>query len=228
MTEKKRDIKELTAIFEKTFEDGSFSRSEKKAVAELLEKDFKLSKDTRDFLRKTIFDIARKGMQGHSGLKIVEWLETANKLLLNRQDSAAYFSPGAECRLAIVEQLEKAVKMADICVFTISDDRITRAITDCMGRGVRVRIITDNEKCGDRGSDVYTLERNGAEVRIDRSSHHMHHKFAVFDKQRVLTGSYNWTRSAAEYNQENILLTDDKKVVAAYDEEFDLLWECFG
>ncbi|MCP4146824.1 MAG: hypothetical protein GY757_03645, partial [bacterium] len=48
-----------------------------------------------------------------------------------------------------------------------------------------------------------------------------------FDRSQVLTGSYNWTRSAAEHNHENILTTDEKNVVAAYKEEFEKLWNAF-
>jgi phosphatidylserine/phosphatidylglycerophosphate/cardiolipin synthase-like enzyme len=46
----------------------------------------------------------------------------------------------------------------------------------------------------------------------------------LFDNRKVLTGSYNWTRSAADDNQENILLTDDKRAVNAYRDEFQRLW----
>ncbi len=42
-------------------------------------------------------------------------------------------------------------------------------------------------------------------------SGHMHHKFALFDGGRLLTGSYNWTRGAAETNYENVIDTTDPK-----------------
>lgn len=53
----------------------------------------------------------------------------------------------------------------------------------------------------------------------------MHHKFAIIDNEAVLTGSYNWTRSAANYNHENILITHDRDTVLAYCQEFDKLWK---
>jgi phosphatidylserine/phosphatidylglycerophosphate/cardiolipin synthase-like enzyme len=93
-----------------------------------------------------------------------------------------------------------------------------------MEQGIQIRIITDDEKVDDHGSDIKRLAAAGIEVRIDNSVNHMHHKFALFDNRRVLTGSYNWTRSAADDNQENILLTDDKRAVAAYRDEFEKLW----
>jgi phosphatidylserine/phosphatidylglycerophosphate/cardiolipin synthase-like enzyme len=54
------------------------------------------------------------------------------------------FSPGQPCRLQIQECLRAARTDVDICVFTITDDRIITAIQDAHDRGVRVRIISDN------------------------------------------------------------------------------------
>jgi|TARA_B110000261_G_scaffold61435_1_gene72249 phosphatidylserine/phosphatidylglycerophosphate/cardiolipin synthase-like enzyme len=43
----------------------------------------------------------------------------------------------------------------------------------------------------------------------------------------LLTGSYNWTKSAADRNQENILVTEDPKMVKSYLSEFEKLWDLF-
>ncbi|ARS37487.1 phospholipase D-like domain-containing protein [Pontibacter actiniarum] len=138
--------------------------------------------------------------------------------------SHAFFSPGDDCLNAIVESMDGAGKSIKICVFTISDNRITEAIIRAYKRGVSIKIITDNNKLHDTGSDIRELAARGLEVRIDKTRSHMHHKFAVFDEARVLTGSYNWTRSAAMHNHENILITDNLSIVQDYSREFDRLW----
>ena len=91
-----------------------------------------------------------------------------------------------------------------------------------------MRVITDNDKANDRGSDVYRLSRAGVRVRVDESEHHMHHKFAIIDGRTVITGSYNWTRSAAELNYENIVVSDEPRLVSAFARTFDALWEELG
>jgi phosphatidylserine/phosphatidylglycerophosphate/cardiolipin synthase-like enzyme len=53
----------------------------------------------------------------------------------------------------------------------------------------------------------------------------MHHKFAIFDGELLLNGSYNWTRSAAEHNQENFTVTNDPAVVRRFAEAFARMWE---
>ena len=112
----------------------------------------------------------------------------------------------------------------DICVFTITDDRVATAILAAHRRGVKLRVVTDDDKAHDKGSDVFELADAGIEVRVDQSEHHMHHKFAVFDRSIVVTGSYNWTRSAAQSNAENILVSDDGRLVAPYQRVFDEMW----
>ena len=118
-----------------------------------------------------------------------------------------------------------ARRSIDICVFTITDNRLSDAIVESIGRRVRVRIISDNDKSEDRGSDIERFERVGIEVVVDQTRHHMHHKFAIFDQRITLTGSYNWTRSAAENNEENILVTHDARITRRFQEEFNQLWQ---
>jgi cardiolipin hydrolase len=50
----------------------------------------------------------------------------------------------------------------------------------------------------------------------------------VADQSRLLTGSYNWTRGASEYNQENILITNDPKLIGHYARAFESLWGALG
>jgi len=52
----------------------------------------------------------------------------------------------------------------------------------------------------------------------------MHHKFAIFDRRLVATGSYNWTQSAERANYENLVLLDDPDLVARFVREFQRLW----
>jgi cardiolipin hydrolase len=111
-----------------------------------------------------------------------------------------------------------------VCVFTITDDRIRAAMLDARRRGVAIRVISDNDKAMDEGSDIEPLRRAGIEVRVDQTEAHMHHKFARTTTRGCSTGSYNWTRSAANYNQENLVITDDAALVQAFSREFERLW----
>lgn len=139
----------------------------------------------------------------------------------------AYFSPGEECLNAIVNNLKKAQKEVKICVFTISDNRISGVLEELFSKGIDVKIITDNKKIFDRGSDIFFLHKNGIPVKIDKTEAHMHHKFAVIDKEICILGSYNWTVSAQQENYEDIIVTDQRDITKDFLNEFENLWTKF-
>src|SRR5207248_2349871 len=134
-------------------------------------------------------------------------------------EDLAFFAPGERCLQQIIHRIGQCRRTADLCVFTITDDRISRAILDAHRRGVKIRIISDNEKWHDLGSDIEKFREAGIAVKLDdvhghtdpHLNGHMHHKFAIFDGVRLLNGSYNWTRGAADANYENITDTADAK-----------------
>jgi phosphatidylserine/phosphatidylglycerophosphate/cardiolipin synthase-like enzyme len=138
--------------------------------------------------------------------------------------SEAYFSPRDDCVGRIIRLFADTRATADVCVFTITDDRLSDALLAAHGRGVRLRVITDNDKAHDHGSDIRRFQQAGVVVREDRTPFHMHHKYALFDGKWLLNGSYNWTRGAARDNQENCVVTDDPKLLAAYAAAFEQLW----
>jgi phosphatidylserine/phosphatidylglycerophosphate/cardiolipin synthase-like enzyme len=54
----------------------------------------------------------------------------------------------------------------------------------------------------------------------------LHHKFAVIDRQTVITGSHNWSSAANHHNDETLLIIQDNPTVAAhFDREFDRLYQ---
>ena len=217
----------LEELFRQTFDDQVMTRQERRALAKILQEE-ELSEQELGVLRAKVFDFAGDQMDDHHPQQVLDWLYKASKLLLPSDaplyTHKVYFSPGPDCREAINRHLRSASHSVDICVFTISDNQISDEIAACHHRGVRVRIITDNDKMEDRGSDIYHLNRKGVDIRIDRTAHHMHHKYMVVDQGFALTGSYNWTRSAAEHNEENILESNDPKIILAYQRKFDEMW----
>ena len=140
-------------------------------------------------------------------------------------NNKASFSPGEDCLNDIIEMIQSAKEFLDVCVFTISDNRISDELIKAYNKGVSVRIISDNDKMNDLGSDIRSLVSNGIPVKIDNSPNFMHHKFMIVDELTILTGSYNWTRSAAQYNQENTIIVDSDEIVSNFIDAFSQLWE---
>ncbi len=227
------DIQKWETMLRQTADDANLSGGERAALREHL-KEAALDEQARGVLRSKAFAIALERSYAHTPQAVLAWLEDVNKLLLPPAATAgehfteAFFSPGETCVARIINALNACRNVADICVFTITDDRITNAIMAAQRRGINVRVLTDNEKAFDVGSDVRQLARAGVAVRVDTSSNHMHHKFAIFDKGLLLTGSYNWTLSASRHNQENMISSNDAKLLRAFAREFERLWQQFA
>ncbi|MDO1447635.1 phospholipase D-like domain-containing protein [Rhodocytophaga aerolata] len=221
-------MEKLEQAFFQSFSDKLISRQEKQALKEILQAE-KPDEHKKAWLRSRIFDWVHNELKDATSQQLLAWLEEANKLLAAAVHPATeeqvYFSPGEQCLQAIITHLQQAIDTIDICVFTISDDRIASQILSCYHAGKRMRIITDNEKLHDMGSDIKQLAQAGIPIMVDRTRDHMHHKFAILDSQIVLTGSYNWTRSAASHNHENILVTNHPGVVQQFEQEFNKLWK---
>ncbi|KAK3826940.1 MAG: hypothetical protein JOS17DRAFT_792189 [Linnemannia elongata] len=138
------------------------------------------------------------------------------------------FFPSEESFGNFIKTLSNAKKSLDICVFTITDNETADAVIQAHKRGVRVRIISDDDKSEDLGADVKRFARDhGIPTRVDGSPSHMHHKFAIIDDALVMTGSYNWTKGARYQNREDLCLTNSAKAVRAFKDEFEKLWDLF-
>jgi mitochondrial cardiolipin hydrolase len=221
----------LSQILLQSLQDHRLSGSERESLVGWTLQNLETPAD-RALARKITFELFRQSFSDTSLQAKLGWLEEILKVLFPLQslnseespESTAYFSPGNDCLNQINLRLRQCLKRVDICVFTITDNRITRTILETHRRGVAMRIITDNDKLHDAGSDIEEIRAAGIPVCIDRSPFHMHHKFAIFDNSILLNGSYNWTRSAADENEENIIDSTDPKLVARFQHMFDELW----
>ena len=219
-----------------TLEDARLSRGERRAVKAMVQRQLQTGHQ-HDLLRSQAFDLAREALRevdaqnASEATAVLDWLEGVVKAIEPDDDSpkrrraAAYFAPQDNCPHRLITLLSGCRKSADICVFTITDDSVTEAIMQAQDRGAKVRIVSDDHKSNDPGSDIRRLKKRGLAVRVDPTPHHMHHKFAVIDEETLVTGSYNWTRSASQGNFENLVLLTEPHLVEAFSTEFDRLWE---
>jgi mitochondrial cardiolipin hydrolase len=229
-------LEKLETALKETFDDYRLSKGEKHAFRELL-LPYKNDAEALSFVRNRAFKLINSHMQEAKTFDSIayKWLEHIVKLLDSvRSDkphglsSEVYFSPGSDCKNRIVSLINNAKKSIDACVFTISDDDISHALLSAHKRNIIVRVITDNDKANDLGSDVDRLAQQGLAVIKDISPNHMHHKFALVDDIYLINGSFNWTRSASKYNNENIVILSNDKLLEQFSRKFEEMWQEFG
>jgi len=117
----------------------------------------------------------------------------------------------------------------EVCVFTISNDTIAKALEKLHAKGVKVRIISDDESAKNKGSDIFTMAAKGIPTRTDTNPNaHMHNKYVIIDNKILITGSFNWTWQAVSANQENLLIVEKEDLVRRYKDSFEKLWTQFA
>jgi phosphatidylserine/phosphatidylglycerophosphate/cardiolipin synthase-like enzyme len=135
-----------------------------------------------------------------------------------------YFSPDDGIVYKIVDLINGASKRLDLLAFTITSDPISNAILAAERRGIEVRGVVEASQISVMGSDVSSLRAAGLDIRLDGNPNLMHHKVLIIDSRIVLLGSYNFTRSAEENNDENTLILYDPALAAQFLIEFDRLY----
>ena len=219
-------MQNIQRVLKSSLEDFTISRSERKELKPLLAA-AQGDKTEQAKIRQLAFRMATGAMEEVGEITAMDWLESIIKILYSNEmkvKASAYFSPDGGCLHRIRRFIGEAQKSLDICVFTITDNRIVEKIEEAMNRDVNIRIISDDMKSEDLGSDM-GLESMGIACRYDNTSAHMHHKFAIADGSLLLNGSYNWTRSASTANNENIVISNNGKLLNSFQGEFERLWK---
>lgn len=127
----------------------------------------------------------------------------------------------------LISTILKSQFTVDVCVFTITSQTLADILIKKHKEGVVVRVVTDCEKMDLNCSQIEQMRSHGIQVRHDKTSYFMHHKFAILDGETLINGSFNWTRQAVTGNQENVIISNDKELVEPYIRQFGKLWSMY-
>lgn len=149
---------------------------------------------------------------------------SADSPVLDSKWITLYFSPHGGAERAAVEAIDAAHETLDIAMYYFTSSEAAWAVVRAQERGVKVRVYMDKSQRTQKYSKSRFLEKRKVPVRYHTGSGLMHNKFAVIDGKVVVTGSFNWTASAEEKNEENLLIIRDADVAKAYAVKFEAYW----
>ncbi len=135
-----------------------------------------------------------------------------------------WFSHGDNVSQRIVNYLGTADHSVYFCIFSFSRNEIGYGMRDAHERGAVVRGVFDTQ--GDEFSEWTTLQAFGADIFVTGGSGVLHHKYMVLDSEQpasdpvVIAGSYNWSNSAENGNNENTVVMHSAAIANQYLQEF--------
>jgi phosphatidylserine/phosphatidylglycerophosphate/cardiolipin synthase-like enzyme len=137
-----------------------------------------------------------------------------------------YFSPEDETLARLVDLVNRATESVHFLAFSFTSDDLAAAISAANDRGVLVQGVMDaSQATGNQGGEYQAFLARGIDVRLDGEGGSMHHKVLIIDGEIVVTGSYNFSASAEEHNDENTLVIYDSALAELYMDEFWRVWE---
>lgn len=130
-----------------------------------------------------------------------------------------FFSPGGGTKQVLVDELKKATKSIRVMAFSMTDKDMLQVMLDKKKAGVKVEAIFD-ECLVPQYSIYWGLRSAGINTYKDGNQALMHHKVMIIDDETVVTGSFNFSKSADEGNNENCVIIKSAPIAKQYYGEF--------
>ena len=110
-------------------------------------------------------------------------------------------------------------------MYYLTSREIAQELVKAKDRNVKIRIVLDKSQETQKFSKSRYLIKRGFDVKYHTGSGIMHNKFAIIDNRTLITGSFNWTPTADQKNEENLLIMTDEALIKKYQKRFEYLWE---
>jgi phosphatidylserine/phosphatidylglycerophosphate/cardiolipin synthase-like enzyme len=146
------------------------------------------------------------------------------RLVIRDTPVTVYFSPEDDVVAQLVSLVEDAERSVRFMAFSFTHDALGDALLARADRGVNVRGIFETRGSETEYSELASLYCAGLPVRQDGNPNAFHHKVIVIDGEIVVTGSFNFSESADQSNDENVLVIHNRDVADYYLREFDRRW----
>jgi phosphatidylserine/phosphatidylglycerophosphate/cardiolipin synthase-like enzyme len=137
----------------------------------------------------------------------------------------ALFAPEDAVASRVIREIRGARASIHFLAFSFTSDAIAEAMLGRVPDGVALLGVVDAAQArSNRGAEFGRLRAGGAAVYSDANPRNMHHKVILLDDETVITGSYNFTGSAENVNDEDLLIIRSPELAAAFEKEFRRIW----
>jgi phosphatidylserine/phosphatidylglycerophosphate/cardiolipin synthase-like enzyme len=131
--------------------------------------------------------------------------ETPNRMVtIDGTRLDIYFSPDDGVLSALIPLLESAQESIFFLAYSFTSNQLGDIVREKATAGLTIAGVMDEEQVkSNQGTEFDPFRQAGLDVRIDGIAGLMHHKVFIIDQKIVAFGSYNFSLSAEERNDEN-------------------------
>lgn len=133
-----------------------------------------------------------------------------------------YFAPRDRVMDKLIQETNKARRSIKFMIFTYTDENLASQMISQAKLGVDVQGVIE-ARGASQGAlpSLFCAKQKLLQVKTDGNSATMHHKVIIIDDETVITGSFNFTKSADTANDDNVIIIRNSSVAALYLQEFD-------
>ena len=145
----------------------------------------------------------------------------------------------------IRQTLQSAQSTIDLALFVFSAQPLSHTLQDKYQQNVAIRALIDSEfiyRSYSEALDMMGISHLNRQCQYERdnapwtpglttvgtpqleSGDKLHHKFAIIDQTKIITGSQNWSKSANQRNDEVVMIIHNQTVAAHFLREFERLY----
>lgn len=138
------------------------------------------------------------------------------------------FSPEGSALQLVLKAIESAHQEIRLMGYSFTSPEVVSALVRAKRRGVDVRIVIDEKSNRSKASQaaMNVVVNAGIPLRTNGRYAIMHDKVIIVDNHTVEAGSFNYTRSAASRNSENVLVINEVPEVAqTYLQHWQSRWD---
>lgn len=148
----------------------------------------------------------------------------SNAQAITAEVLGVYFTPPANAAAAIIQAIDASQTEVLVQAYGFTHNAIAQALVGAHARGVVVRVLLDQKSQTSNRYVIDVLTQAQIELRQDGKHAIAHNKVMVIDQHIVITGSFNFTNSAATRNAENFLVLKSADLADKYRAQWQSHW----
>lgn len=152
---------------------------------------------------------------------------TPNPLVtVNGVPVEVYFAPEDGVITQVIAEVEAAQNDIKFMAFSYTENTLGEAmIAHALANDITIEGVFETVGSLTEWSEMTKLFCAGFDVRQDGNPFILHHKVMIIDDETVIMGSFNFSGSATESNDENMMIVHDADFAAQYVAEWQLRYD---